>query len=499
MPIANNSSDARQAFEERKLYDQEAAAALQGTTDFLFDLWNSKKILYGRVDLAGDAILPDINKIVYVGDENYIFNFVYEAYNDLLDFIEKSTVFRTLDPSAGKIFPLNIEKGYSKVNETYQNYIGDLYVKFVTFLDNNQSVEVKNFDDFIKEFLSFLEFEETYILTKTQFIQSKLASPLASGLMIETKLIPHDNDSLKSSNYLNDPNFKYYVEAARRHGFHVDKNAPWRLICDVRSCYIYEKLVTSEDYSISQGERYFVDYFKTFYRKAAESEIGSLANIMYRMWDNFAYVRPTAYVLRDSYCDGNLSPLLSKISRKRYTEQEFMQKYDEGWWVRKVTDARTRELFGFQDENYSRDLSRSVSSLIINAGLPEAARYMENKLKNEFRAMVGYDLTKIKPFYRILEEPCILDIPEPIEEVDLSCPDDLPEQPDQTTPLPWSENVLPVESGGNPSIGNSPDIETTEGVGSVSNPIVSNPVPVGGSDNDESEEDFSFGTLLPRY
>lgn len=125
MPIANNSSDARQAFEERKLYDQEAAAALQGTTDFLFDLWNSKKILYGRVDLAGDAILPDINKIVYVGDENYIFNFVYEAYNDLLDFIEKSTVFRTLDPSAGKIFPLNIEKGYSKVNETYQNYIGE--------------------------------------------------------------------------------------------------------------------------------------------------------------------------------------------------------------------------------------------------------------------------------------------------------------------------------------------------------------------------------------
>ena len=42
MPIANNSSDARQAFEERKLYDQEAAAALEGTTDFLFDLWNSK-------------------------------------------------------------------------------------------------------------------------------------------------------------------------------------------------------------------------------------------------------------------------------------------------------------------------------------------------------------------------------------------------------------------------------------------------------------------------
>ena len=440
MPTANNKSSSLRVFEERKLYEDEAKASLFGTKDALFDLWKSKKILYGRVDLAGDAIFPNMDKILYIGDENYVFDFVYEAYNEMLDFIEKSTVFRTLDPSAGKIFPLNIERGYSKVNETYQNYIGDLYVKFVAFLDNNPSIEVKNFDDFLREFLSFLEFEETYILTKTHFIQSKLASPLASGLMIETKLLPHDSDNEKYVDYITGPNFKYYVEVARRHGFRVDQNAPWRLICDIRSCYIYEKLVTSRESYIRQGKQYFVDYFKSYHHKAAESEISSLPNLMYRMWDNFAYVRPTAYVLQDSYCGDNLAPFLAKINRKRYTEEEFMALYNKQWWVKKVTDARTRELFGFQDENYSRDLAKTVTSLLQNTSEPEAARYMENKLKNEFRAMVGYDLTKITPFYRILEEPCILDIPEPVDEVDLSC-QDVPEQPDQTTPLPWQKPI----------------------------------------------------------
>ena len=44
-----------------------------------------------------------------------------------------------------------------------------------------------------------------------------------------------DLESVKFEKFIKSPNFEFYLLAAAKHGFFVDKNAPWRLVANLNS------------------------------------------------------------------------------------------------------------------------------------------------------------------------------------------------------------------------------------------------------------------------
>jgi len=61
-----------------------------------------------------------------------------------------------------------------------------------------------------------------------------MLSPLSTGLCVEIDDKSYDNDAEKHR-FINHPNFSFYKIAARKHGFMIDRNVPWRLVADVSS------------------------------------------------------------------------------------------------------------------------------------------------------------------------------------------------------------------------------------------------------------------------
>jgi len=80
-------------------------------------------------------------------------------------------------------------------------------------------------------------------------------------MVVTTAATPYSADLIKYTDYFEDPNFCYYVRAARKYGFYVDKNGPWRLFADPLSAPMLEKL---SHYGTSQNEFFDTYYSKTY-------------------------------------------------------------------------------------------------------------------------------------------------------------------------------------------------------------------------------------------
>ena len=120
----------------------------------------------------------------------------------------------------------------------YDKYFLNISDAFILrYLNENPEINqsVVDFKSFLKEFMNFArDFSNSFPITKTGMIKSRFCTPHVSGLMIEVDLLNHDKD-LDKYGWTEDINFNFYRNTARKFGFLVDKNAPWRLVADIAS------------------------------------------------------------------------------------------------------------------------------------------------------------------------------------------------------------------------------------------------------------------------
>ena len=143
-----------------------------------------------------------------------------------------------------KISDLDIASAYINPDVLYDAHMNVVMNVFVdTFLLNpKRNEDIENFDDFLRHFVEFCErYAKLIPVTKTAFIKSQYCTPLVSGLVIEIVNEDHNDDNNKGK-WINDPNYNFYARTAKKYGFLVDKNAPWRLVANVTSpriCLLY--------------------------------------------------------------------------------------------------------------------------------------------------------------------------------------------------------------------------------------------------------------------
>jgi hypothetical protein len=240
IPKATNNTKSLFTFEHRNLYADTSHLNLDAPPPV--DMWYDK-VQYGRIDDKGFTIIPIKEKIKALhGTDSAVFalDFVADAYKDMWEYWRylKRTLHVTSASEASVYYNMQAVKGWYDSDVPYDAWIQSLYRLILSnaFLSRDRDQRIVNFGGFLNVVFDLVrKITPSRAMTYSGFVGSNLCSPLCSGLMIELSKDKHGNDRNKVVKYLEDANYELFAEVAKRYGFVLDKNAPWRLVADLTS------------------------------------------------------------------------------------------------------------------------------------------------------------------------------------------------------------------------------------------------------------------------
>ena len=144
-----------------------------------------------------------------------------------------------IDKDTSVLYNLQAQGGWFNYERSYQNFLERLtraQYSYLLSLDKKDLNKIITFRDYLGALQNYLKQGDYRApISLTEFVLHPATPPSISGLTIEMAGDSYAEDLNKYRKYFLDPNFSYYVRAARKFGFYVDRNGPWRLFADVFS------------------------------------------------------------------------------------------------------------------------------------------------------------------------------------------------------------------------------------------------------------------------
>ena len=320
--------------------------------------------LYGKVD---NEHIPIFLKESYLTQlqslkTTFAVNFVADAWHDFKRHISRSVMAGEINEDS--FYALSRpQAGWESIDNYYHNWMATLYEVFVdTFIDQERDKRITNFKEFVNIYLEFVDkMNKDFPFTKESLILSRWCTPRISGLVIEIAEANHDMDKIKL-NFLTDKSYSRVVTIAKKYGFKIDKNAPWRFIADLDSEKMKEYM---SEYEIDNKE----EMFNNFYFKIYESNLNTLKHYIWKWYDEYVSLKPVVYSAVSKTCKS-----LSVVkTREVISEAEAMERFSDEYWIRLYTYVLAKEL--------NKPWKQSEFNAVV-----KKARSL-NELKNEASAM----------------------------------------------------------------------------------------------------------------
>ena len=374
----------------------------------MFDL-ERRHLAYGRIDKAGNAIYLDSSVLEPIPGvrTHWAPDFVADAFSDFRRRVKTIANSNLIDKNSLYRSSLRAHKAWEHgdLEARYNSYINNLYTNFVgEYLSLNRRHEkIKNFKDFTREFMRYcLRIAYYFPLTKTGYILSTHCSPFVSGLMVEVASERHGVQNRgKIVSYINDPNFKFFVNEAKKFGFMVDKNAPWRLVFNIYSGVLDKQT----DEVLTGAQKYMGRYaataeniFHIYYRKPHLEEVTNIQNLLLSLYEAF-YLQYSTYDVIKSVTDETgrcnqtvphvqrlnreLPPTLEASGRRRPAFLGPKNEIDE-YWLKIVLKLRMAETKSSHD-SYKLDFHiKEIISKYRIFGAQAALEYINDLTKGSF-------------------------------------------------------------------------------------------------------------------
>lgn len=234
-------------FNKRIIYDFDSKNSdYKNLVNFNF----GEKFLYGRVSRNfkpiyfndSSANLKTFNPINAEGTPPQAMNFVVDMFERLATQFQKCAIIGKINPDDPFLSALKVYKGFQNPEDLHGSYI---QVQLRSFSRQLKTRKYKNFDEFIFILESLLnESLKLYPITFAGFVKSRFCPISVSGLAIEIADSQYFDDNGKIEQFVNSPNWDFYLNACRSYGFMIDKLIPWRLVADIGSseCINYSKV-----------------------------------------------------------------------------------------------------------------------------------------------------------------------------------------------------------------------------------------------------------------
>lgn len=329
---ANNFMPTRIKFLQREAYQKEVLPSEY--YNYYANLWYTN-YFYGRIDEKNNPIYVDEEENLKLFDlqqkEIAALDFVVDAFTDMKFYFDDLVRCGKISPQSS-YYNINPQKAYVSPKEIYKKYLTNFVNQIYLKLGNDPTKKnIKTFNDYLKVFLEHITKEtNTSPVTFSTFIISNLNDPMSSGLMIEIeapKNATYDDDQKKVQFFTNDPNFDAFLDSAKRFGFMVDKNVPWRLIADLESPamkkYMGNYLVLNSTKFMTNRQ----DVFKTKYKKAHLLDIELLRIILKDSYNFFASEIPVG--IADKFNKTCSKTIIETTERKQLSDMQLEEQCDQ--------------------------------------------------------------------------------------------------------------------------------------------------------------------------
>jgi len=331
------SSGVKQDYANAKFYEDYVLQ--KEYYSYQFDGWKDKKF-YGLIDKDGRSIYPKRSflapTISDVTSNSRNFNFVVDAFQDLKKYHMGLQDTNKLEKNSSIYYNLPVRKGAINIDDIYIDYINNFFSIFSNSTKTTTSKKIKNFSSFIDYLINFLKIVTKIApFTRSNFIKSKLCNVNVNGLNIDfSNTLNYSNLILKADNFLSDTNFDVFYDSAKRFGFYVDRNIPWRIVADIESPIMKEYY---RKYGINNSDQLIGNY----YHLAEYSDLEVMKNVIVSLWNTYASENPTNTELKEQK---NCSSLFVEISSLNQIDVETFDKYyNISWLLRLYIFLRIKE------------------------------------------------------------------------------------------------------------------------------------------------------------
>jgi len=324
----------------------------------LIDIWY-KNFEYGLVNQHHEPV-------VLIEDENIIKNFEGIADNvGCLNFVTDSFVkFR--EEFINKInnstirFPSLVEglipvKGYESFENRYANWSAYSAVKYSSFLQEDKTIN--DYSCFLDSLKAILAQElANFPITKSGFCLSKHNDIKTTGLVVELANLDYNID-LQKGEMVQSLDFQCYLDFARKNGFYVDKNAPWRLIADLdhKEMRLQVRGTTSSADDESHSSYTTMEILNNIYRTRTHfDDLYVLQDFVLKIYNEI--IKNVPFYTEMVYNSGNNTTMKKTIFRER---TEFLSTEE---WLNMLVFVRLHELGSYTEaryKNYTEQVSRS--------------------------------------------------------------------------------------------------------------------------------------------
>jgi hypothetical protein len=202
---------------------------------------------------------------------------------------------------------------------------------------------------------------------------------------------------VKVKKYVEDRNFQCFLGAAQRHGFVVDKNAPWRLIANLRHKCMQQKLgkdnivfFPTVSYHADSSEQPS-SFFNVYYDKTYLLDIDFMRRYMFQFYKTLIANSP--FFKENKYCLRNRSTNSRLIYRSDIPDESIYGIRD--YWLEKYFLIRVYETGNNFKPEEIKYIVRNAKSIYDIKGSQGALSYLNLRLKR--KNTVDYaSLTKIQ-------------------------------------------------------------------------------------------------------
>jgi len=272
------------------------------------DTWYDKN-LFGRIDRDQNTIILKENRLkalrIAYQPNQYAADFVVDAFDRFVAHMDNARDTGRLDPTGNPaIIKMSGRAAYTSPVTKYNEFQQTLVGAYIDEFTEAQQQRVTDFASFVKDYLWYIKrVAPNRGFTKGNYLLSNTVSPLISGLSIAISKADASRDGPKAAGFLRDPNFSFYVRAAKKFGFIVNKNMPWVLTADLFSpaatiYFIPYSTVTGADVTEK-------NFFDTYYRPCYMNDILDIYYTLTYAYEQTRRAWPF-YQTRQELCAGDI-------------------------------------------------------------------------------------------------------------------------------------------------------------------------------------------------
>ncbi len=197
---------------------------------------------YGCADFDGDVTLlkeENLSQLRYCNENQTLWaiNFVADAWADLAAKMRSFGKKGRTVPSGPYANPSAFE-AWKSPDVEYDIYVKHtLYPLLREHLNKpKESKSIKSFQDYLSSYARFCRQQSKRIpITRTGFVESRFYDVACTGLVLNLANVKKTTRSEEEEKYGSDPNFEFFADVAKQHGFLIDKNNPSRIVANLRS------------------------------------------------------------------------------------------------------------------------------------------------------------------------------------------------------------------------------------------------------------------------